>query len=41
MKKNGFIKKTLNFLKEYWPLILMLFIIYLLAILANPNLYNK
>jgi hypothetical protein len=30
----------IEFIKKYWPLILILLFIYLLAILANPNLYK-
>ncbi len=39
MKKRGrgFIKGIVNFIKYYWPIIVILLLIYLLVILAKPR----
>jgi len=40
MKKRGKrpIRLIINFIKNYWPILIILFLIYLLVILAKPRL---
>ena len=42
MKKNkeGPVKSFFKFIIEYWPILAILLLIYLLVILANPSLYK-
>lgn len=37
MKKSNIVTKVINFIKDMWPILLILLIIYFLAIMAKPQ----